>query len=48
MGRGNPVIIVKDYGLDGQYFSLFHSVQNGCGAHPTSYPIGNGGLFPLR
>jgi hypothetical protein len=26
-------------------FSLHHRVQNGSGAHPTSYPMGTRGLF---
>jgi hypothetical protein len=45
---------VTGYGLDGQgsilsraiYFSLFHSVQIGSGAHPDSYTMGTGGSFP--
>jgi hypothetical protein len=27
-------------------FSLHHRVQNGSGAHPASYPMGNTGSFP--
>jgi hypothetical protein len=27
-------------------FSLHHRVQNGSGAHPASYPMGNRGSFP--
>jgi hypothetical protein len=27
-------------------FSLHHRVQNGSGAHPASYPMGNKGSFP--
>jgi hypothetical protein len=27
-------------------FSLHHRVQNGSGAHPTSYPMGTKGSFP--
>jgi hypothetical protein len=27
-------------------FSLRHRVQNGSGAHPTSYPMGTRGSFP--
>jgi hypothetical protein len=27
-------------------FSPHHSMQNGCGAHPASYPTGTGGSFP--
>jgi hypothetical protein len=27
-------------------FSLHHSVQNGSGAHPASYPMGTRGSFP--
>jgi hypothetical protein len=27
-------------------FSLHHRVQNGCGAHPVSYPTGTKGSFP--
>jgi hypothetical protein len=26
--------------------SLHHHVQNGSGAHPSSYPMGTGGYFP--
>jgi hypothetical protein len=26
--------------------SFHHSVQNGSGAHPASYPMGTGGSFP--
>jgi hypothetical protein len=45
------------YGLDNQgprvqfpagvgNFSLHHHVQNSCGAHPASYPVGTRGSFP--
>jgi hypothetical protein len=27
-------------------FSLYHRVQNGSGAHPTSYPMGTRGSLP--
>jgi hypothetical protein len=27
-------------------FSLRHRVQTGSGAHPSSQPMGTGGLFP--
>jgi hypothetical protein len=27
-------------------FSLHHSLQNGSGAHPASYPMGTRGFFP--
>jgi hypothetical protein len=27
-------------------FSLHHRVQNGCGAHPSSYPVGTSVVFP--
>jgi hypothetical protein len=27
-------------------FSLHHRLQNGSGAHPASYPVGNRGSFP--
>jgi hypothetical protein len=30
----------------GLNFSLHHVVQTGYGAHPASYPMGNGGSFP--
>jgi hypothetical protein len=30
----------------GQEFALLHVVQTGCGAHPTSYPMGTGTLSP--
>jgi hypothetical protein len=35
-------------GLDsgqGQGVFLLHNVQTGCGAHPASYPMSNGGRF---
>jgi hypothetical protein len=46
--------IATGYGLDGtgsisrqeQDFSLLHSVQNGSGAQPASYPVDSGGSFP--
>jgi hypothetical protein len=25
---------------------ILYAVQTGCGAHPASYPIGTGGLYP--
>jgi hypothetical protein len=28
-------------------FSLHHHIQNGSGAHPASYPMGNKGSFPV-
>jgi hypothetical protein len=48
---------VSDYGLDdpvievrspteAEDFSSSPCVQTGSGAHPASYPMGNGGLFP--
>jgi hypothetical protein len=47
---------VLGYGLDvrgsrvrflagAENFSLHHSVQNGTGAHPASYPMGTRGSF---
>jgi hypothetical protein len=53
----NSVGIALGYGLDDRCsrvgfpagagdFSLQHRVQNGSGAHPASYPMGTGGLFP--
>jgi hypothetical protein len=49
--------IALGYGLDNRgsrirfpvgagNFSLHHRVQNGSGAHPASYPMGNRGSFP--
>jgi hypothetical protein len=49
--------IALGYGLDDQgsrvrfpagagNFSLHHRVQNGCGAHRASYPMGTRGFFP--
>jgi hypothetical protein len=47
--------IVSDYGLDdrgsiprqgAEDFSSSPCVQSGSGAHPASYPMGTGGLFP--
>jgi hypothetical protein len=32
--------------LEGQDFSLLHSVQTGSEAHPASYPMGTRGSFP--
>jgi hypothetical protein len=29
-----------------QEFALLHDVQTGSEVHPTSYPMGTGGLFP--
>jgi hypothetical protein len=31
-----------------QNFSLLHNVQNGSGAHPTSYPMGTGRALSLE
>jgi hypothetical protein len=28
------------------FFSLRYRIQTGSGAHPASYPVGNGGSFP--
>jgi hypothetical protein len=55
--RDSSVGIPLGYGLDDQgsrvrfsagagNFSLHHRVQNGSGAHPASYPMGNWGSFP--
>jgi hypothetical protein len=55
--RDSSVGIVLGYGLDDRgsgvrflagvgNFSLNHYVQNGSGAHPTSYPMGIRGSFP--
>jgi hypothetical protein len=55
--RDSSVGIALGYGLDDRgsrvrlpagagNFSLHHRVQNGSGAHPTSYPMGTGGSFP--
>jgi hypothetical protein len=49
-------VIALGYGLDEEgsrfpfpagagNFSLHHRVQNGFGAHPTSYTMGTGGFF---
>jgi hypothetical protein len=32
--------------LEAGNFSLHHHIQNGCGAHPASYPMGTMGSFP--
>jgi hypothetical protein len=34
------------YQLIHLYFSLLHCIRTGSGAHPASYPMGNGGSFP--
>jgi hypothetical protein len=55
--RDSSVDIGLGYGQDGwgsrvrfpavaENFSPHHRVQNGCEAHPASYPMGNGGSFP--
>jgi hypothetical protein len=55
--RDSSVCIATGYGLDdwssGIRFpavagnlSLLHRVQTGCGAHPASYPLCTGALFP--
>jgi hypothetical protein len=55
--RDSSVGIALGYGLDDRgsgvrfpartwNFSLNHSVQNGSGAHPASYPMGTRGSFP--
>jgi hypothetical protein len=53
--RGSSVSVATGYGLDGWGFdsrqgigiSVFHSVKNGSGTRPTSYPLGTGGSFPV-
>jgi hypothetical protein len=40
--RGSRVRFLEGAGN----FSLHHSVQNGSGAHPASYPMGTRGSFP--
>jgi hypothetical protein len=55
--RDSSVGIALGYGLDDRgsrvrfpagagNFSLHHRVQNGSGAHPSSYPMGTRGSFP--
>jgi hypothetical protein len=55
--RDSSVGIALGYGLDDRGsrvrfpagtgdFSLHHRVQNGSGAHPASYPMGNRGFSP--
>jgi hypothetical protein len=55
--RNSSVGIALEYGLDDRghrvqfpagagNFSLHHRIQNGSGAHPTSYPMGTRGSFP--
>jgi hypothetical protein len=55
--RDSSVGIALGYGLDNRgsrfpfpavagIFSLYNRVQNGSGAHPTSYPMGTRGYFP--
>jgi hypothetical protein len=56
-GKKNSVDIALGYGLDDRgsrvrfpagavNFSLHYRVQNGSGAHPASYPMGNRVSFP--
>jgi hypothetical protein len=55
--RDSSVGIAPDYGMvdrdsrvrfptEARNFSLHYSVQNGSGAHPTSYPMDTRGSFP--
>jgi hypothetical protein len=55
--RDSSVGITLGYGLDDRgsrvrfpagagNFSLHHRVQNGSGAHPSSYPVGTRGSLP--
>jgi hypothetical protein len=55
--RDSSVGIALGYGLDdwssrirfpagAENFSLHHRVQNGSGAHPSSYPMGTRGSLP--
>jgi hypothetical protein len=55
MSRDSSVGIATGYGVGGRMigvrfpvaagkFSLHHRVQTGSGAHPASYPMGNGAL----
>jgi hypothetical protein len=55
--RDSSVGIALGYGLDDRgsrvrfpmgagNFSLYHRVQNGSGAQPVFYPMGNRGSFP--
>jgi hypothetical protein len=57
LSSGGSVGIALGYGLDDRgfrvrfpagagNFSLYHRVQNGSGAHPTSYPMGTRDSFP--
>jgi hypothetical protein len=56
VSRDSSVGMAMGYGLDDRgsgvrfpagagNFSLNHSVQNGCGDHPASYPVGTTGSF---
>jgi hypothetical protein len=56
MSRDSSVGIALGYGLDDRgsrvqfpavagNFSLHYRLQNGCGAHPASYPMGTKGSF---
>jgi hypothetical protein len=42
VSRDSSVGIATSYGLDDRGVG----VQAGSGAHPTSYPMGTGGIFP--
>jgi hypothetical protein len=56
--RDSAVGIATGYGLDGREvgvrvpvgarFAPLHVVPTGSGAHPASYPMGTGALFPGR
>jgi hypothetical protein len=56
--RDSSIGIALGYGLDDRgsrvrfpagagNFSFHHRVQNGSAAHPTSYPMGTRGSFPV-
>jgi hypothetical protein len=46
--RDSSVDIALSYGLDDRYSRVRFptGAENGPGAHPASYPMGNGGSFP--
>jgi hypothetical protein len=55
--HNSSVVVALGYGLDDRgsrvrffagagNFSLHRRVQNGCGAHPASYPMSTRGSFP--
>jgi hypothetical protein len=46
LGRPGRTIVCAEHYNFFPDFLFHHRVQNGCGAHPASYPMGTRGSFP--